>query len=898
MKTALIYNSSQNLSGDLSYIIAHISGIHCENSPLTLIPCDNTVLLPAVLKSALKKNDTVFLTNSLYREAGMPAKNIFGKMNIIFNCFDDGNRVSGFIAKNGKKTLTVLTENIATAQKLICNTLCFTLFASNDYTTYGSICISELEIPQIKSLLSEYNNVNNLHLRIINKESEIKVFVFAAAASQSAADALCDSAIKSICAKLGDNVYDGNISGISETVVGMLLEKNIKIGTAESCTAGMLSTAITSVPNSSRIFEIGISSYSCRIKQAALGVSAQTIDAYGAVSSETAAEMAQGIRNLSDSDLGLGITGVAGPDSIEGKSVGTVYIALCDKYNNWVVKFDFGSDSGRNEIRRRATFEALELIRRYLVSLPNVLPGSNENGKPVIPLYCQPQISASAFCDDAQTDISGGFQVTQTDDSCTANPESTDDGNADIGNIEETDANAEVQADGVGDARTDDTPEEDLNLQTNDEVGNNEDTATNDVSPMQVKNKFGLFFSNIPAIFSKPESVKRTVANCVFALLIVAIVASSVAVTAYFRGASENSKILSEIRNKWHFTETYTISGKFACIDDLQQLNADIKGWVKIGDTQINNPICQSDKENYYNNRNHLKKKSRFGSLHFPSPTATGTQAAFKNTVILGNNCRDGSMFGTLKEYKRIDYLRANPFIDLVTENEHKVFEIFSVMIVDSNDTDFNFAMQSFNNDSEYDAWLNEVKLRSLYKTESVVASNTNTVTLITDSSEFKGAKLVVVGFDITDNNSLSSEYKPYVSVNPSPKYPQVWYDMHKADNPYKYYNPVVSDTATSLPAIPRPDTKAVEETAESGASNTANLPENNIDDLNKNNNNQKPPQSTPAASSETSEPQESSSLPSQSEPTSSSESSSETSSGTGESGGTGSQGTTTSETP
>lgn len=55
MKTALIYNSSQNLSGDLSYIIAHISGIHCENSPLTLIPCDNTVLLPAVLKKRFKK---------------------------------------------------------------------------------------------------------------------------------------------------------------------------------------------------------------------------------------------------------------------------------------------------------------------------------------------------------------------------------------------------------------------------------------------------------------------------------------------------------------------------------------------------------------------------------------------------------------------------------------------------------------------------------------------------------------------------------------------------------------------------------------------------------------------------------------------------------------------------
>ena len=118
-----------------------------------------------------------------------------------------------------------------------------------------------------------------------------------------------------------------NIYRLSSKAVSLLKEKNMTVSTAESCTGGLAAAYITAVSGSSAVFELGMTSYSCRVKRDILGVDGGTLERLGAVSRETAREMAEKIREKAGSEIGLSVTGVAGPDGSEGHDPGLVYIA-------------------------------------------------------------------------------------------------------------------------------------------------------------------------------------------------------------------------------------------------------------------------------------------------------------------------------------------------------------------------------------------------------------------------------------------------------------------------------------------------------------------------------------------------------------------------------------------
>lgn len=126
-----------------------------------------------------------------------------------------------------------------------------------------------------------------------------------------------------------DNLVTKSIDFVTTSVVKLLRQQGISMSTAESCTGGMLAQAITSVSGASEIFEMGIVSYSNRIKTMLLDVPNDVLDRYGAVSQQTAVLMAQGVALKSGSDIGVGITGIAGPTGgTKEKPVGTVYVAV------------------------------------------------------------------------------------------------------------------------------------------------------------------------------------------------------------------------------------------------------------------------------------------------------------------------------------------------------------------------------------------------------------------------------------------------------------------------------------------------------------------------------------------------------------------------------------------
>lgn len=150
--------------------------------------------------------------------------------------------------------------------------------------------------------------------------------------------------------------------------VRILTEKNMKIATAESCTGGMIAQMITDISGASRVFDCGIVSYSNCIKSSLLGVSEDTLKKHGAVSEETVREMVSGVLKISGADIGIAVSGIAGPSSDDtDKPVGLIYIAVATNEKTFVKKLNNSfSVNIRENNRNSAANEALKLVCEVL----------------------------------------------------------------------------------------------------------------------------------------------------------------------------------------------------------------------------------------------------------------------------------------------------------------------------------------------------------------------------------------------------------------------------------------------------------------------------------------------------------------------------------------------------
>ena len=146
----------------------------------------------------------------------------------------------------------------------------------------------------------------------------------------------------------------------------MLKAKGLKLASAESCTGGLFADAIISIPGTSDIFDRALVTYSNKAKMEELGVKAETLEKYGAVSEETAREMVNGLAKVSGADICVSVTGIAGPDGgTLDKPVGLVYTAL--RFNDKVVvKENKFRNAGRNSIRKRSVLTMLDMIYKAI----------------------------------------------------------------------------------------------------------------------------------------------------------------------------------------------------------------------------------------------------------------------------------------------------------------------------------------------------------------------------------------------------------------------------------------------------------------------------------------------------------------------------------------------------
>ena len=155
---------------------------------------------------------------------------------------------------------------------------------------------------------------------------------------------------------------------LEEEVISLLSEKGLTLTAAESCTGGLIAKRLTDVSGASAVFHGSLVTYSNRLKEKWLGVQAETLQTYGAVSAQTAREMALGARKAADADLAVAVSGIAGPNSDDtNKPVGLVFIALADRDSVTVEKYENQfTDNVREQNRTTSAQRALEAVRRYL----------------------------------------------------------------------------------------------------------------------------------------------------------------------------------------------------------------------------------------------------------------------------------------------------------------------------------------------------------------------------------------------------------------------------------------------------------------------------------------------------------------------------------------------------
>lgn len=193
-------------------------------------------------------------------------------------------------------------------------------------------------------------------------EGEVRVRVTGSGKTEDEAKKLVSKTVELVKSILGKVVYDVDSKSVEHSLVKLLIEKKKTISTCESCTGGLVSSAITAVPGSSEVFGFGICTYANEAKMKLVGVKEETLKTYGAVSEQTAKEMADGIRKLSGSDIALSLTGIAGPGGgSKEKPVGLVYLGVSVGDKLYAKKMLLGQHATRDReyIRKLAVKNAL-----------------------------------------------------------------------------------------------------------------------------------------------------------------------------------------------------------------------------------------------------------------------------------------------------------------------------------------------------------------------------------------------------------------------------------------------------------------------------------------------------------------------------------------------------------
>lgn len=241
---------------------------------------------------------------------------------------------------------------------------------SDEKIVSHTVCIFGMGESTVDSLFAdEMNAMSNPSMAPYAKECDCLLKVTAKAHTEAEAEEMLRPVMAEVQEKLGEVVYGVDVDCIEQSVLKLLREKNMTFSAAESCTGGDVAKRFTDMPGASSFFLGGVVTYTNGAKAKLLGIDRDMIEDIGAVSYEVAKEMAENVRRIIGTDIGVGVTGLAGPDGDGLHEVGTVFVSMATAEQTWVKELHLGEYRTRSFIRRMAGNHVYDMMRRYLSGL-------------------------------------------------------------------------------------------------------------------------------------------------------------------------------------------------------------------------------------------------------------------------------------------------------------------------------------------------------------------------------------------------------------------------------------------------------------------------------------------------------------------------------------------------
>lgn len=281
------------------------------------------------------------------------------------------------------------------------------------------------------------------------------------------------------------------------------------------------------------------------------------------------------------------------------------------------------------------------------------------------------------------------------------------------------------------------------------------------------------------------DNFNQVIVKILFLVSVLTIIIFSFHYLMYFADKVKHEDIIEENRKIW-FDKEIDVVDRYNL---LLKENSDFIGWLSIQGTNIDNPVYQGKDDRFYLNHNSKQEYNPHGALFLSSTDKLNKKRSDKNLIIYGNNMTDGTMFGTLENYRNLDFYKKYPNINFSTVFGDDIYKIYAVMILNANLDDdggyiYNIGKNRFAHLKEFDAWVIEAEQRSIITTTVDVKYGDDILTLMTDVDDFEGARLVVMARKIRNDESAGT-MTAGAKINDSIRYPKRWYDDRGMDYTY-----------------------------------------------------------------------------------------------------------------
>ena len=233
----------------------------------------------------------------------------------------------------------------------------------------------------------------------------------------------------------------------------------------------------------------------------------------------------------------------------------------------------------------------------------------------------------------------------------------------------------------------------------------------------------------------------------------------------------------------------YDENGNLKKFVELQKINPDIKGWIRIADTVVDYPILQSGEDNpeYYLYLDYEKNHSKYGSLFFDARNSINLEdPSSKSLIVYGHSMNDGRMFGSLLNYGSLDYYKEHPTFEMDTvkyNGDWKIFSVFKTNTLSSQGEPFNYLRTSFSSDSDFIKFIYQMEILSLFNTGVDVSADDQIVLLSTCSYEMDGFRTVIAARKVREGEDTAVDTSK-ATWNQTVLYPDGWYSAKGGTKP------------------------------------------------------------------------------------------------------------------